>query len=83
MDDLPAALEKELVIITRHPVTRQVRIGLTLSVVAQARNTMLVLQGEEKVKILQKLLRKEKAIYPIEFAIFAAKSAVIATDIHE
>ncbi len=82
--NLSAACSSELAFATMHPITKQIRLSISMPVISQSENVILILLGEEKRPILKSLtIPKATRMSPVQIAIFTTKNPVIVTDIND
>jgi 6-phosphogluconolactonase len=72
---------RRLVFATKHPDTQQARLSLTLHTLLVATNTLILISGSVKQRVLKRLLTDDKLELPIEYVIKFGKSVTVLTDL--
>lgn len=81
--DLHQARQHQIAYVTRHPVTGQIRLSLTLTTIKKASEALIVIVGEEKRSLLEDSSTDQVSESPVQLVVAESLNVTIVTDLHE
>jgi 6-phosphogluconolactonase len=81
--DLHQARQPQIAFVTRHPVTGQIRLSLTLTTIKKASEALIVIVGEEKRSLLEDNSTDKGSESPVQLVVAESLNVTIVTDLHE
>jgi 6-phosphogluconolactonase len=82
-EDVNRAMCGSQTLVTRHPVTGQVRVSLSLTAIAGSKDVLMLLTGEEKREVLSSMIQFSQPVTAVQWMVTLCRRFTLITDLHE